>query len=53
MNNVYTGRKVYDVTNYLEDHPGGSEVMIEFAGIIISHFELNIIIVVNILYSSK
>ncbi|CAN0152813.1 unnamed protein product, partial [Phaeothamnion confervicola] len=24
--------KVYDVTSYLEDHPGGSEVMLEVAG---------------------
>eukprot|EP00604_Paraphysomonas_vestita_P003466 CAMPEP_0174820498 /NCGR_PEP_ID=MMETSP1107-20130205/4385_1 /TAXON_ID=36770 /ORGANISM="Paraphysomonas vestita, Strain GFlagA" /LENGTH=134 /DNA_ID=CAMNT_0016035997 /DNA_START=864 /DNA_END=1268 /DNA_ORIENTATION=- len=26
------GPKVYDVTKYLDDHPGGSEVMMEFAG---------------------
>ncbi|KAI8900381.1 cytochrome b5-like heme/steroid binding domain-containing protein [Globomyces pollinis-pini] len=24
--------KVYDVTKFLEDHPGGEEVMIELAG---------------------
>lgn len=24
--------KVYDVTNYLDDHPGGGEVMMEVAG---------------------
>ena len=28
------GPKVYDVTKYLEEHPGGSEVMMEFAGIV-------------------
>lgn len=26
------GPKVYDVTKYLDDHPGGAEVMMEFAG---------------------
>ena len=26
------GRKVYDVTKYLDDHPGGSEVVMEHAG---------------------
>ena len=26
------GPKVYDVTNYLDDHPGGREVMIDLAG---------------------
>ncbi|KAH8058241.1 hypothetical protein JL722_6096 [Aureococcus anophagefferens] len=26
------GPKVYDVTKYLEDHPGGSEVICELAG---------------------
>jgi cytochrome b5 len=24
--------RVYDVTDYLEEHPGGSEVILEFAG---------------------
>jgi hypothetical protein len=24
--------KVYDVTKYLSDHPGGPEIMLEFAG---------------------
>lgn len=24
--------KVYDVTNYLDDHPGGAEVMLDLAG---------------------
>jgi cytochrome b involved in lipid metabolism len=26
------GPKVYDVTKYLNDHPGGPEIMIGFAG---------------------
>ena len=26
------GPKVYDVTKYLDEHPGGAEVMMEFAG---------------------
>jgi cytochrome b involved in lipid metabolism len=26
------GPKVYDVTKYLNDHPGGPEIMMEFAG---------------------
>lgn len=26
------GGEVYDVSKYLDDHPGGSEVMMEFAG---------------------
>lgn len=26
------GPKVYDVTNYLDDHPGGAEVMLDVAG---------------------
>merc|ERR1719319_961782 len=26
------GPKVYDVTNYLNDHPGGSEVMLDLGG---------------------
>lgn len=26
------GPKVYDVTKYLDDHPGGAEVMLEVAG---------------------
>lgn len=26
------GAKVYDVTKYLDDHPGGREIMMEFAG---------------------
>mmetsp|Transcript_33753 Transcript_33753/g.34389 ORF Transcript_33753/g.34389 Transcript_33753/m.34389 type:complete len:133 (+) Transcript_33753:55-453(+) len=26
------GPKVYDVTKYLDDHPGGPEIMLEFAG---------------------
>mmetsp|Transcript_19965 Transcript_19965/g.64310 ORF Transcript_19965/g.64310 Transcript_19965/m.64310 type:complete len:134 (+) Transcript_19965:158-559(+) len=26
------GPMVYDVTNYLDDHPGGAEVMLEVAG---------------------
>ena len=26
------GAKVYDVTKYLNDHPGGPEIMMEFAG---------------------
>lgn len=25
--------RVYDVTKYLNDHPGGPEIMLEFAGI--------------------
>jgi cytochrome b involved in lipid metabolism len=27
------GAMVYDVTKYLSDHPGGPEIMLEFAGI--------------------
>lgn len=34
------GQKVYDVSKYLDEHPGGAEVMMEFAGI----FEMNLII---------
>ena len=26
------GPKVYDVTNYLNEHPGGPEIMLEFKG---------------------
>lgn len=26
------GEKVYDVTSYLNDHPGGSEVILDIAG---------------------
>ncbi len=26
------GAKVYDVTKYLNDHPGGPEIILEFAG---------------------
>ena len=26
------GAKVCDVTKYLNDHPGGAEIMLEFAG---------------------
>ena len=26
------GAKVYDVTKYLSEHPGGPEIMMEFAG---------------------
>jgi cytochrome b involved in lipid metabolism len=26
------GQKVYDVTKYLEEHPGGPEIIMEFAG---------------------
>lgn len=30
---VYSGGpKVYDVTKYLEEHPGGSEVLLDHAG---------------------
>jgi cytochrome b involved in lipid metabolism len=31
-NNSEGGPKVYDVTNYLDDHPGGAEVMLDLAG---------------------
>eukprot|EP00341_Mesodinium_pulex_P005833 CAMPEP_0116957104 /NCGR_PEP_ID=MMETSP0467-20121206/43757_1 /TAXON_ID=283647 /ORGANISM="Mesodinium pulex, Strain SPMC105" /LENGTH=75 /DNA_ID=CAMNT_0004643759 /DNA_START=8 /DNA_END=231 /DNA_ORIENTATION=+ len=27
-----TSKKVYNITEYLDDHPGGVEVMMEFAG---------------------
>jgi hypothetical protein len=27
------GAKVYDVTKYMEDHPGGPEILVEHAGI--------------------
>lgn len=26
--------KVYDITNYLVDHPGGDDVMLEHAGVL-------------------
>jgi cytochrome b involved in lipid metabolism len=26
------GQKVYDVTKYLPEHPGGPEIMLDFAG---------------------
>ena len=26
------GQKVYDVTKYLDEHPGGPEIIMEFAG---------------------
>ena len=26
------GAKIYDVSNYLDDHPGGAEVMLDLAG---------------------
>jgi hypothetical protein len=29
---IIGGAKVYDVTKYLNDHPGGPEIMMEFAG---------------------
>lgn len=33
MDNPQTGGpKVYDVSDYLDDHPGGSEVMLDVAG---------------------
>ena len=31
------GSMVYDVTKYLNDHPGGPEIMMEFAGTITLH----------------
>ena len=30
---------VYDVTKYLNDHPGGPEIMMEFAGAFIQTFK--------------
>lgn len=30
--NITGGAKVYDVTKYLDDHPGGAEVMLDVAG---------------------
>ena len=30
--NLSGGAKVYDITKYLNDHPGGPEIMMEFAG---------------------
>jgi cytochrome b involved in lipid metabolism len=30
--NIPGGPKVYDVTKYLDDHPGGAEVMLDVAG---------------------
>lgn len=32
FNNNEGGAKVYDVTSYLDDHPGGAEVMLDVAG---------------------
>jgi len=32
FNNNEGGAKVYDVTSYLDDHPGGAEVMLDLAG---------------------
>ena len=29
---ILGGAMVYDVTKYLNDHPGGPEIMMEFAG---------------------
>ena len=26
------GPKVYDITNYLDDHPGGAEVLLDVSG---------------------
>lgn len=31
-NEVNGGAKVYDVTHYLDDHPGGAEVMLDVSG---------------------
>ena len=31
-NDTAGGKRVYDVTQYLDDHPGGVEVIMEFAG---------------------
>lgn len=28
--------KVYDITNYLVDHPGGDDVMLEHAGMLVT-----------------
>ena len=27
------GKKVYDISKYMDDHPGGAEILMEFAGI--------------------
>ncbi len=32
FNNNEGGAKVYDVTSYLDDHPGGAEVMLDVGG---------------------
>ena len=35
---------MYDVTKYLEDHPGGKEIMMEYAGMnrtIVENFHLD------------
>lgn len=29
---VTVGPKVYDVTSFLEDHPGGNELILEYGG---------------------
>ncbi len=34
--------KVYDVTNFLEQHPGGEEVLLDLAGIGIFSFERSV-----------
>jgi len=34
---VTIGSKVYDVTDFLEDHPGGSELVLEYAGKDVEH----------------
>lgn len=31
-NDATGGPKVYDITNYLDDHPGGAEVMLDVSG---------------------
>lgn len=29
---IILANRVYDITNFLENHPGGSEILLEFAG---------------------
>ena len=36
-NDATGGPKVYNVSKYLHDHPGGAEIIMEFAGNYICH----------------
>lgn len=36
-NNSNGGEKVFNITNYLNEHPGGPEIILEFAGLFLIH----------------